>query len=158
MSLVTIVDKTPVTSASVIAIGMNISKASVAKLINNHIDVLNKVSSFQIQKVIKKTKGRPIEDWLLDEPQTSLLIMLMRNSESAVDFKYRLVKEFYMIRNHGGNGLRMLESAYSELEAYKDKGRAWSEFGRRLAQVKPIIYKTVQLAEQYAQVKIDFNK
>ena len=48
---------------------------------------------------IYKTKGRPLEFAYLNEQQTTLLITFMRNSEIVVNFKVRLVEEFYKMKN-----------------------------------------------------------
>jgi phage regulator Rha-like protein len=42
--------------------------------------------------------GRPEEIYQLNEPQSSFLLTLMRNSPKVVDFKLRLVQEFYAMR------------------------------------------------------------
>jgi phage regulator Rha-like protein len=156
--LVKIVDGVPATTLSVIASGIGVTKKSATELMEKYKDALDKVSPFETKKVITPTKGRPVEDWILDEPQASLLIMMMRNSEKALNFKVALVKEFYDLKRKSDNGLELLNRAYAELDAYKDKGRAWSEYGRQLGKVKPKVLGAVIAAEEYAQLNIEFKQ
>jgi phage regulator Rha-like protein len=156
--LVKIVDGVPTTTVRVIAKGLGVTKASATKMVEKYRSELSKVSGFAIQKVITPTKGRPVEDWILDEPQASLLIMMMRNSEKALNFKVALVKEFYDLKRKSDNGLELLNRAYAELDAYKDKGRAWSHLGRQLKQIKPKVLGAVIAAEEYAQLNIEFKE
>jgi phage regulator Rha-like protein len=157
-NLVKVTDGTPTTTASVIARGIGVNKKSVSDMIEKYSDDFKEVSAFEMRKVITPTKGRPVVDWVLDEPQSSLLIMMMRNSEKARGFKVALIKEFYKLRTDANNGIDLLNKAYKELEEYQNKGKAWSEFGRHLAKVKPEIQNTVASAEKYAQLCISFNK
>ena len=42
--------------------------------------------------------GRPEQYYELNEPQSAFLMTLLRNSDKVVDFKLKLVKEFYAMR------------------------------------------------------------
>jgi phage regulator Rha-like protein len=156
--LVKVIDGVPTTTLSVIANGIGVSKKAARDLLIRYESAIDSVTEFKMRKVITPTKGRPVEDWILDEPQASLLIMMMRNSEKALTFKVALVKEFYDLKRKSDNGLELLNRAYAELDAYKDKGRAWSEYGRQLGKVKPKVLGAVIAAEEYAQLNIEFKE
>ncbi|MCK4871048.1 MAG: hypothetical protein KAS93_08065, partial [Gammaproteobacteria bacterium] len=69
------------------------------KLVKKYAEDLNDLgdaSGIEIRKF--KTAGRPGEEAILDEVQTTFLITLMRNSKPVVAFKKRLTKEFFKMR------------------------------------------------------------
>ena len=97
MSLVELKNEIPVTTSLIISEQTQNEHHSVIKLIRNHLRSLEKFGTCRFE--IYKTKGRPLEFAYLNEQQTTLLITFMRNSEIVVNFKVRLVEEFYKMKN-----------------------------------------------------------
>ena len=107
--LVIIIDDEIFTTSKIISEKTDNSLYSVNKLISNHKEHLEKfgVIRFEIQKPKKNSKGgRPTETYFLNEQQTTLILTFMRNSDIVIDFKVKLVQEFYKMR-------KTLEKIYS---------------------------------------------
>lgn len=87
------------TTTRIIAEGCKIEHNAALKLVKKYTDDLSDIggsSGFEIRKF--KTAGRPGEEAILDEQQTTFLITLMKNSKPVVGFKKRLTEEFFKIR------------------------------------------------------------
>lgn len=107
--LVIIVNGELFTTSVIIAEKTNNTVHSVRELIKTYKNDLEEfgVLSFEMRKPSKNSKGgRPQEIYFLNEQQTTLLLAFMRNSEIVVDFKKKLVKEFYKMK-------KTLEKIYS---------------------------------------------
>ena len=107
--LVILIDDKPFTTSVIIAEKTNNTVHSVRELIKTHRVHLEKfgVLSFEMRKPNKNSKGgRPQEIYFLNEQQTTLLLSFMRNSEIIIDFKVKLVDEFYKMKE-------VLEKLYS---------------------------------------------
>ena len=48
---------------------------------------------------VKHKRGRPPEEYLLSEPQAAFLGTLFRNNDQVIDFKERLVKKFFIMKD-----------------------------------------------------------
>ncbi|MEW8358390.1 MAG: Rha family transcriptional regulator [Candidatus Thiodiazotropha sp.] len=84
-----------------IAEGIGYSHATVIKLVRSHADKLEQFGPcrFEIQMVDRQQGGgRPVEYAHLTEPQATLLLTFMRNNPVVVQFKIRLVEEFYRMK------------------------------------------------------------
>lgn len=97
MKIVELKNEIPVTTSLIISECTNIEHSSVIKLIRNHLKDLEKFGTCRFE--IQKTKGRPLEFAYLNEQQTTLLITFMRNSEIVINFKIKLVEEFYKMKS-----------------------------------------------------------
>lgn len=88
----------PVVDSRILAKGFNTEHRSIRRLIETHIEAFNRFGfhGFEIQRT---EKGRNERFCYLDEKQATFLISLMRNSVVVVDFKERLVNEFYRIKD-----------------------------------------------------------
>jgi phage regulator Rha-like protein len=87
------------TTTRIIADGCEIEHNAALKLVKKYTEDLNDLggsSGFEIRKF--KTGGRPGEEAILDEQQTTFLITLMKNSQPVVAFKKKLTKEFFKMR------------------------------------------------------------
>jgi len=87
------------TTTRIIADGCKIEHNAALKLVKKYVEDLKDLggtSGFEIRKF--KTGGRPGEEAILDEQQTTFLITLMKNSVPVVAFKKRLTKEFFKMR------------------------------------------------------------
>ena len=108
-NLVVIVNEELFTTCRIISEKTNNSLYSVKELIQNHKIHLEKfgVIRFETEKPRKNSKGgRPTETYFLNEPQTTLLLTFMRNTDEVIDFKVKLVQEFYKMK-------KALEKIYS---------------------------------------------
>ncbi len=107
--LVIIVNNELFTTSVIIAEKTNNTVHSLRELIKTYKSDLEEfgVLSFEMRKPSKNSKGgRPQEIYYLNEQQTTLLLAFMRNSDVVVDFKKKLVKEFYKMK-------KALEKIYS---------------------------------------------
>ena len=96
-SIVTIIGDTPAVTTLVIAEGVGHGHKSVIRLVRDHQSDLESFGTLRFENA--KSDGRPTEYAILNEQQTSLLLTYMRNSETVKQFKIRLVKEFYAMRD-----------------------------------------------------------
>ncbi len=95
-NIVTIHNDAPVAGTYLIAQGFDRKHKYILELINKHLKYFENFGGFKRQKI--KTKGRAIEEYLLNEDQVMFLGTLLRNSETVILFKHNLVKEFSKIR------------------------------------------------------------
>lgn len=94
--------KEPVTTSLLIAEGAGVEHRAVLQLIRNYINDFNELGRVAFKMLPFETAGgtqkREIAE--LNEQQTTFIFTLMRNSEIVVQFKKRLVKAFYEMRNN----------------------------------------------------------
>jgi len=83
------------TTTLIIAKGVKIEHRAVIILLKRHSN-RQTLSSFEMFKV--PTKGRPVEYAELTELQATFLITLMKNSDTVLDFKEALSKEFFRMK------------------------------------------------------------
>lgn len=98
MSLVTIKDGQAVTTTLAIAKGTRNDHASVIKLARTYQADLEEFGpvGFEIHVVTRpQGGGTPAEFAILNEPQATLLLTYMRNTEIVRTFKKKLVREFW---------------------------------------------------------------
>lgn len=98
MSLVTIKDGQAVTTTLAIAKGTRNDHASVIKLARTYQADLEEFGpvGFEIHVVTRpQGGGTPSEFAILNEPQATLLLTYMRNTEIVRAFKKKLVREFW---------------------------------------------------------------
>jgi phage regulator Rha-like protein len=95
------IDGQLVVSHRIIAIQTESQEKTISRLIRNHMDKLEKFGKvgFQIQS-IKNAKNRVNEEktYYLNEQQATLLLTFMRNNEIVIEFKVRLVEDFFKMR------------------------------------------------------------
>ena len=97
MELVVLEKNKPVTTSLIIAEGVKTEHHSVITLIRKHLKSLKEFGTLEFQ--IRKSGGRPLEFAILNEEQTTFLITCMRNTDTVIGFKIKLVKEFYKMKN-----------------------------------------------------------
>lgn len=91
----------PMTTSLAIADGVQMEHSSILKLIRNHLESLASFGrvGFEIQP-FDTAGGKQWRDvYFLNEPQSTLLITFMRNSEIVIAFKIALVKAFFELRD-----------------------------------------------------------
>jgi phage regulator Rha-like protein len=134
-SLVSIVDGEPRAQSDAIAKGMRQQHASVIKLARKHIDSLNEFGlvRFQIRpRSIGKHGGGDSEIAMLNEQQATLLISMMRNTDSVIEFKVNLVKEFFRMRDALDRRDKNLWQQMQALIAQEVESKVRASFGSRL--------------------------
>jgi phage regulator Rha-like protein len=95
--LVLLHNNEPMTTSLAIAEGTENTHESVIKLVRKYVEDLQEFGTLGFE--IRKSGGLPTEFAYLNEPQSTLLITYMRNSEIVRRFKIALVKAFYELRN-----------------------------------------------------------
>lgn len=93
MTLVTIKDGDAVTTTLAVAAGTQNDHASVIKLVRSYQADLEEFGLLDFKS--ESTGGRPTEYAFLTEPQATLLLTFMRNTEIVRAFKKKLVREFW---------------------------------------------------------------
>jgi phage regulator Rha-like protein len=98
---VVMVEGQPLASTEVIAKGMKAKHRTVIQLVRQYADELGQFGRVQFQIAPFATRGgvQQREVAMLNERQSALLLSLMRNSQEVVDFKIRLIAEFYRMRD-----------------------------------------------------------
>lgn len=81
----------------VIAKGTENTHHAIRGLIKKYKNDISEFGTFLILNEESKG-GRPLELFLLNEPQATFLMTLLRNSKIVVDFKKELVRQFYAMR------------------------------------------------------------
>lgn len=128
-------DGTPRASTEIIAAGMNYQHATVIKLVRRHLASLEEFGlvRFEIRARQEGVHGGGDAEYaLLSEPQSALLISMMRNSKPVIDFKVSLVKEFYSMREALQNGFLTNWQKRLELEMRDQSSFVRASFGSRL--------------------------
>lgn len=82
-------------TSETIAQGSGVQHKNVLELIENRRDEFEEFGTFAFQT--RKSGGRPVRTAILNEPQSTLLMTFMRNTEQVVAFKVALVKAFYQM-------------------------------------------------------------
>jgi phage regulator Rha-like protein len=96
--LVKLANGVPVVSTLDIWEGLDVEHTALIKLIKKYEDRFQSVRTFSFLKA-KSSGGRKAEYAMLDEEQVTVLITLMRNSETTVPFKFKLGHEFYRMKS-----------------------------------------------------------
>ncbi len=98
--LVIVDGKVLYTTTRKIAAGCEVEHEAVLILARKYKEDLNDVGLSDLKSESFKTGGRPGIEFILDEEQSTFLVTLMKNSKIVVDFKKKLVKEFYRQRSY----------------------------------------------------------
>ena len=81
-----------------IAQGFDREHKNVLRLVTKH-QILFEDLGVVTERKFKSTGGRPVIEFLLNEPQTAFLGTLFRNqNDKVINFKLNLVKEFYRMK------------------------------------------------------------
>lgn len=99
-NLVEVSEDQPVTTSLIIAQVLNRPHHGVIQLVRTHEQSLNSFQrvAFQMQPFATAGGVQTCEVAILNEQQATLLISFMSNTPKVVDFKIRLVKAFYEMR------------------------------------------------------------
>lgn len=85
----------PYTTENVIAEGAEINRQSVLCRINQYLDDLLEFGPVISKSEQMEPTGRPQKRFYLSEPQASLVIIYLKNTKPAREFKQQLIKQFY---------------------------------------------------------------
>jgi len=102
--IITAADGDLLTTSLAVALGTDTDHASVIKLMRTYLNDMTEFGlvRFEIQpRLVGQHGGGDVEYAMLNEPQATLLLTFMRNSEIVRTFKKRLVKEFWTMRQKG---------------------------------------------------------
>lgn len=133
--IVSVINGEPLASTEVIASGMSQQHASVIKLVRKHADALGSFGPIRFEIRLAGTRqggGRPVEFANLNERQTALLMTLMRNTDSVIDFKTRLIGEFYRMRDALQQRDQNLWQQMQALIAKEVESKVRASFGSQL--------------------------
>lgn len=132
--LVMVVDGDPLASTVAIAKGMRQRHASVIRLTRRYQKRMERFGRvrFEIQSFSTRGGKQQREVALLNEQQAALLISLMRNSDEVVDFKVRLIDEFYRMRQALNQRSQNLYQQLQALVAEEVSTQVRASFGSRL--------------------------
>ena len=100
-SIIEEIDGQLVVSHRVIAVQTQVSEENVSRLIRNHMDKLERFGAigFEIQSPKDgHFNPKPEKTYFLNEQQATLLLTFMRNNEIVIEFKVRLVEDFFKMR------------------------------------------------------------
>lgn len=141
MNLVTIKDGDAVTTTLAIAVGTQNDHASVIKLARTYQADLEEFGpvGFEIHVVARpQGGGTPAEFAILNEPQATLLLTYMRNTEIVRAFKKKLVREFWELvqeRNRASQpDITTQEGALIALQGAVEKQLALIAENRQIAE------------------------
>lgn len=132
MPIVSLFDGEPLASSEALAAGVNHSHESVIKLVRKHQASLERFGPIRFEIRVGKRGGKPVEFALLNEPQSTLLITMMRNTAIVLECKVRLVEEFYRMRNALSQRAQGLWQQMQSLIAQEVESKIKASFGSRL--------------------------
>jgi phage regulator Rha-like protein len=94
------VDNEPRVSHRVIAEQVGVQQKNIVELLRKYKDDFLEFGTlpFKTEGVVNNGKGEQPKTFYLNEQQATLLMTYLRNSEKVRNFKKRLVKEFYKMR------------------------------------------------------------
>lgn len=93
-------DREVATTTLVLADGLGQKHSSVMRLVQRYGEHLRRYGDYVLARTDTRPGhgGRAMQYAVLREPQATFLLTLFRNSETVVEFKCRLVMEFYKLR------------------------------------------------------------
>lgn len=135
MPIVALFDGEPLASSEALAVGVKHSHESVIKLVHKHQASLERFGlvRFEIRPRLKgQHGGGDVELALLNEPQATLLISMMRNTAIVVECKVRLVEEFFRMRDALNQRAKGLWQQMQALIAQEVESKIRASFGSHL--------------------------
>lgn len=120
-------------SSEIIARGVEVQHKNVLAMIRKYERDLSEFGqvAFQTRNPARQG-GRPTEFAMLNEPQATLLMTFLRNSPKVVEFKVRLVKEFFRMRDELGRREQSLWQQMQALIAREVESKVRASFGSHL--------------------------
>ncbi|MDY5435804.1 Rha family transcriptional regulator [Peptostreptococcus porci] len=90
-------DKVPYTLSNIIAEGVGIKHSSITRTIRKHEKDFEEFGKLGF-KIRPSDSGQNEKIYILNEEQATLLITYLKNTDIVREFKKRLVKEFYKLK------------------------------------------------------------
>ncbi len=90
----------PFTTSNVIAEGALIQHHTVTRLIQKHEADFREFGILRFKVEVIKGRGQPEKSYHLNEPQATLLLTYLKNTEPVRRFKKELVRQFYAMREY----------------------------------------------------------
>ena len=148
--LVTLMGDNLFTTTLALAQGTENEHASVIALVRKYVERLQKFGMVDFKSTIVPSQpGRPVEFALLNEPQATLLLALMRNSEIVVDFKVRLVQAFCVMKSQLEQASKVFANALTEING---------TIQTRFDHVERILVSVQDKQERFQAEQIRFNE
>ena len=98
--LVKAVDNIPVVSTLDMFKPLGVEHHAIVQLVKKYELQLKEIGPVAFQMRLGTRGGTPISYCYLDEEQATFLVTLMKNSEPVVKFKYRLSREFHLMKRN----------------------------------------------------------
>lgn len=95
-SLVKVEKGEPVVSSEILGEGFEIPHRNILDLIKKYEEAFSRMGTLAVQ--LRKSGGKSVRFFLLNEKQSAFLGTLFRNKPKTVAFKEKLVEEFFRIR------------------------------------------------------------
>lgn len=96
--LVALKGKDAFTDSLIISSGTGVAHRKIKEAIRKYQEVMERFGKLSAPYQAESTGGRPEEYYLLNEEQATFLITLLKNTDVVIEFKARLVSEFYKMR------------------------------------------------------------
>lgn len=136
--LVSLIDGEAVTTSIAIAEGTGNGHKALRELIEDRAAELEQFGVLRFQTAKPSDQGgRPQKYALLSEPQATLLLTFMRNSEVVVRFKVGLVKAFFELRQTAIPAIAVPRTLPEALRAYAREVEAREAAELYAAEMKP---------------------
>lgn len=138
------------TTSSTIASGTGINHRRVREAIHRHqkaFESFGVLVAYQTETAANKTGGRKATGYLLNEQQAAFLLTLLKNTPAVVEFKRRLVLEFFNARQElarrDAQRTVKLPVRRSLTDSIRDSGENKRFRGHAFAAYTNLIYKAV---------------
>lgn len=174
-NLVEVSEDQPVTTSVAIADALNRPHYGVIQLVRQHEESLNEFGLVKFEIAPRKSdtlndtfemcRGaiKPLAVAVLNEQQATLLISFMSNTPKVVDFKIRLVKAFYEMRQklEQAKNDRMKITTYPEafnmLREHAEE-KWWQDFTRGMEKTTEHDHRLSNAAELVRRAYYDMNR
>jgi len=140
------------TDSMVIAINSDNDHESIVRHISNHKDKFLRIGELKTSDLKSGVRGPAKTVYLLNEPQASFLITLLKNSNKVVDFKFNLVNEFYNMRR------LLLEKQTSDWQQARAAGKATRKIETDIIRDKLIPLAIEQGSKNYSKFYMTYSK
>ena len=135
-----------------------IEPRAINQLIKNRTKDLERFGSLSFEMINHGDGGgRPKKLYTLSEQQATLLTTFMKNSETVREFKYRLVDEFFKMREHiqRTDTIRLAgkEVRKSLTDAVQDSGEQERMHGHGYSQYTGMVYEVCGIKADYRRFK-----
>lgn len=111
----------PRVSHRVIATNTDNQARNIKELVDDNMRDFEDFGIIRFETEKTQTQGRPQQIYYLNEPQATLLLTYLRNSDIVKKFKKALVKEFYKLRDKQNKPRPKLDNLVNDFGALQQK-------------------------------------